>query len=180
MDGVDLCACKETQSSHIRYTQMLGDNTGVCCLTGEHVATARLHPKRITGAASSAKLITADAFPIGSEMSFKAHAVLKRIIAEDGSRFGTRTLVAWDEHGAPFSFGIEEKESPCSRVTVLVLNEVSRGNIGISYIGQTERRRLSAAYPEILARQRESGLEPVEQLLGRLLESTDIQEQIWN
>lgn len=133
VDGVKLWTDRAVQDSHIHYMRSLSDGDAVCCLSGEQSAAARLHPRRIMSAASSAKLISAGMLPIGCETSFRAHAVLRRLIAEHGIHIGRKVFVAWD--------GAGRTSDMRGDVTVLVLHEVCRGNLAVSLVGQTDCAR---------------------------------------
>ncbi len=130
-------------------------------LTGEFAALAKLHPKRIISPVSSAKLITGAALPIGFESSFKAHAVLRRLISEGGIQLGDRTFVAWDADGNSVMRNTNVQDN--TSVTVLVLHEVNRGNIAVSFYERTTAKTLHT-----LVREKEAGKN--EDATGRLLE----------
>lgn len=121
--GNDLWSSAVIQRSHIAYVRSAARDRTLCCLTGEYAPAARLHPKRITGELSSAKLISSAPLPIGYESSFKAHAVLRRLISDSGVRLGSKVVTAW-------------RYADNDVLTVLVLNEISRGALAVTFCGE--------------------------------------------
>lgn len=156
VDGKRLCGDKRLIASHIEFTRSLPCETGICCVSGERTALCAVHPKRLTSQSSSAKLISKrererlnfggvfhsadDAFPIGREVSFKAHAVLKRLIAEGALRLGQRCFIAFDERGNSLPLPLYSKPcEPVGAVTVLGLCEATKGRLSVTFY-----RRISA------------------------------------
>lgn len=155
VDGARLCGDKRLTASHIEFTRSLPCEMGICCVSGEYTALCRLHPKRITSPRSSAKLISKrererlnfggifhsaeEVFPIGREVSFKAHAVLKRLVSEDAVRLQERIFIAFDERGNSLPlpmFGNTVKPVGC--VTILGFCEATKGRLSVTF-----RKRLS-------------------------------------
>lgn len=150
VDGAKLCGDKDMIYSHIGFTRSLPSEMGICCISGEYTALCRLHPKRITSPSSSAKLISKrererlcfggifhsadEIFPIGREVSFKAHAVLKRLVSEGGLRLQQRTFIAFDERGAslPLPMFVDIAE-PFGYVTILGLCEATKGRLSVTF-----------------------------------------------
>lgn len=168
-DGVAAWEDRELWESHIAYQRSLYKPDSVCAVTGETVTAAALHPKRITGAASSAKLITAGKLPIGCEVTWKAHAVLRRLLCEAGETIGSKSFVAWDENGRAvpiFSRLAEEYEG---RITVLVLHETDRGNLAVTLYGQTSGRQLSLSCKQELFRSGDRNLDTAANAAERML-----------
>ncbi len=156
VDGARLCGDERLINSHIGFTRSLPSEMGFCCISGEFTALCRIHPKRITSSGSSAKLIskrererlnfggafhTADeVFPIGREVSFKAHAVLKRLVSEGGVRLRERTFIAFDEDGNSLPLPMfADTAEPVGSVTILGLCEATKGRLSV-----TLYKRLSA------------------------------------
>lgn len=157
VDGPELCGDRRLIDMHINFTRSLPSEMGICCVSGEYTALCRLHPKRITSSNSSAKLISKrererinlggvfhsaeDTFPIGREVSFKAHAVLKRLVAEGAVRLQDRIFVAFDERGdaLPLPF-LGKTAKPHGNVTVLGLCEATKGRLSVTLC-----KRLSSA-----------------------------------
>ncbi len=174
VDDVPLWEDAELIQAHIDRTETGMNNTGFCCVTGDIVPLCRSHQKHITDTSSSAKLISHEhrsrliyqgrysspneMFPIGADISFKAHTALRRMIAERGAHLGSKTFVAWDENGSvplPFS---DSELSPSGRVTVIVLTEATKGRLSVTFI-----RYLSAErYLYASERWRRLGLTPRE------------------
>ena len=85
-------------------------------VTGEQVALAEKHPKRIRGAGDGARLLSsndadgytfrgrfldaAQAFGVGSAVTQKAHSALRWLIERQGSR-GDQVFVSWSVGGNP-------------------------------------------------------------------------------
>jgi len=124
---------KSLQARHIAYMRSLGSEKDVCCLSGEHTAVIRQHPRHITGVTGVAKLISSAMLPIGRELSFRAHVVLRRLIERHGIHIGSKVFIAWDEEGR----GAQMQGA----VTVLVLHEVCRGSFAVSLFGSTDAER---------------------------------------
>ncbi len=121
----------------------------MCSVTGQIMQLGKTHQKRIISPSDSGKLISfehrsriihqgrfsspREISPIGSEVSFKAHAVLRRIIAQRGFTAGNRTFAAWDSLGAlPLPFDKDEP-NPNGCVTVIGLTSASQGRLSVSF-----------------------------------------------
>ncbi len=109
------------RSSHILHTRSLFNENSLCCLTGELTQTAILHLKRITSPKSMAKLISQGQLPISREASFKAHAVLRRLIDEQSIKLGRLTIISWNTHNT---------------TVALALWEVNKGNLSVAFYGE--------------------------------------------
>ncbi len=165
--GKEVCGDKELILSHIGYTRSLPCEMGICCVSGEYTSLCRLHPKRITSPISSAKLISKrererlgfggifhcadDVFPLGREVSFKAHAALKRLISQGGLRLQEHTFIAFDEHGNTLPLPFQGKTAePFGSVTILGFCEATKGRLSV-----TLYKRLSVeSYLKALKKQR--------------------------
>ncbi len=87
------------------------DNASMCYVTGDSSAPMRKHPKGVNPAENGAKLISANdtsnytfrgkftaaeqANSISAESSYKAHAMLKYLIATHGYKCGSQAVAAW-------------------------------------------------------------------------------------
>lgn len=149
VDGKPLCGSDEIIKSHIEYIRSQPTEMGICCISGEYTAICRTHPKKLTSPSSNAKLISCrererlvfsgrfdnaeDVFPIGREVSFKAHAVLKRLIAEGGVKLQNRIFLAFDKNGnaLPLPF-ISKEAEPCGEVTILSFCEMCEGRLSVT------------------------------------------------
>lgn len=157
VDGEELCGSAAIIKSHIDFTRLLGGRTGICSVSGEVTVLGTLHPKRIVSAASSAKLISGccgnklchgrfngaqQAFTIGRELSFKAHAVLRRLIAQGGVHMQQYVFIAFDENGAclPLPF-MGQTAEPRGNVTVLCLIEATRGRLSVALYRRLSEER---------------------------------------
>ncbi len=147
--GNELCGDERMIDSHIAFTRSLPCEMGICCISGEYTALCRLHPKHLTSPISSAKLISKrererinyggsfrcanEVFPIGREVSFKAHAVLKRLIFEGALRLQERSFIAFDEEGSsmPLPFTGSDAE-PHGCVTILGFCEATKGRLCVT------------------------------------------------
>ncbi|MBE6888844.1 MAG: hypothetical protein E7485_02345 [Ruminococcaceae bacterium] len=163
VDGNPLCGSNEIIQSHIEYIRAQPTEMGICCISGEYTAICRTHPKKLSSPSSNAKLISyrererlvfsgrfdnaEDVFPIGREVSFKAHAVLKRLISEGGVKLQNRIFVAFDESGNTLPLPLIGKEAtPFGEVTLLGFCEMCEGRLSV-----TLYRTVSAAeYTKLL------------------------------
>ena len=187
VDGERLCGDRRIIDSHIEFTRSLPSEMGICCVSGEYTALCRLHPKRITSPSSSAKLISKrarerlcfggifhsadEAFPVGREVSFKAHAVLKRLVSEGAVRLQQWTFIAFDERGNSLPLPIfGNTAAPVGSVTILGLCEATKGRLSVTFCKRSsEKSYLSAlAMPHSPLPERYSGVY-YERLLNRIL-----------
>lgn len=175
VDGTELCGNAELISMHISYTRLLGAEIGVCSISGEATALGTLHPKRIVSRTSSAKLIsgccgdklchgrfngTLLPFTIGRELSFKAHAVLKRLISQGGLCLERYTFIAFDESGTSLPLPLMgETACPHGNVTLLCFLETAKGRLSVALYRQIscEHYRLILQQPYIPLPQRHRG-----------------------
>ncbi len=148
VDGIHLWEDKELIESHIKRMRENVSTTGLCCLTGEYTALANSHPKHILPAADTAKLISAESenlaqgtvrggFSIGKEAAYKAHAVLKRILAEYGVTIGIRTFAAWDDLGTAIKLPINGQTTDfyvTGNITVISLAAATKGRISVTFL----------------------------------------------
>lgn len=185
--GSELCNDPEIIASHIRFTRSLLQYEGICCLSGEHTSLCRLHPKRITSRSSSAKLISKhergritcggmfrsadEVFPVGLEKSFRAHAALKRLIAEGAVQLDNWCFIAFDETGnslpLPLYCGTCK---PAGNVTVLGFCEMTKGRLSVAFfrcISAEEYRRAMNTSAEKLPQRHSSYY--YQRFLNRLL-----------
>ncbi len=166
--GNELCGNERLIGLHIEFTRSLPCEMGICCVSGEYTALCRLHPKRITSPISSAKLISKrergrinfggafhnaqEVFPIGREVSFKAHAVLKRLISEGALRLQERLFIAFDEGGNSLPLPFQGKTSkPCGRVTILGFCEATKGRLSVTFYKRLSEESCLCALEKPLA-----------------------------
>ncbi len=157
VDGEELCGSAAIIKSHIDFTRLLGGKTGICSVSGETTVLSTLHPKRIVSAASSAKLISGcrsvqlscgrfnsaqQTFTVGRELSFKAHAVLRRLISQGGVHMQQYVFIAFDESGAclPLPF-MGQTAEPRGNVTVLCLVEATKGRLSVALYRRISEER---------------------------------------
>lgn len=158
VDGKPLCGSGEIIQSHIEYIRSQPTEMGICCISGEYTALCRTHPKKLTSPSNNAKLISgrergrlvfsgrfnnaSEVFSIGREVSFKAHAVLKRLISEGGVRLQNRVFIAFDESGNALPLPLIGKEAePFGEVTILGFCEICEGRLSVTLC-----RTVSAEY----------------------------------
>lgn len=186
VDGASLCGDRRLIDSHIKYTRSLPQETGICCVSGELTALCRLHPKRITSPSSSAKLISKrerdrlnfggifhsadEVSPVGREVSFKAHAVLKRLVSEGAVQLREWLFIAFDERGNSLPlpmFG--NTAAPVGSVTILGLCEATKGRLSVTLYKRlsAESYLLALAMPHSPLPERHSGYY-YERLLNRI------------
>ncbi|MBQ8171332.1 MAG: type I-C CRISPR-associated protein Cas8c/Csd1 [Oscillospiraceae bacterium] len=157
VDGVALWEDKSLQDSYISYVRSNAAAVDICCIKGEFATIASVHQKHITNEKSSAKLISLGerdrimdertesrgfSYPVGMECSFKMHAVLRRLISNNGVHAGYKVFVVWDSAGntvqLPF-YGAEKSTLPQGEVTVMAFDEISKGRLFVSF-----HRRITA------------------------------------
>lgn len=161
VDGIPLWEDRKLIENHILNTEARQSNHGLCCITGTELPLCSSHRKHVLSPASSAKLIShehrsriihqgrfespADVFPISSDTSFKAHAVLSRLIAQCGMETGKRIFVAWDNiDSVPLPFA-GQLPNPCGNITVLGLTEATKGRVSVTFIRILSAKRYQAA-----------------------------------
>jgi CRISPR-associated protein Csd1 len=99
------------QKSWQRFVAKQAKKSQLCMVTGEQLAPATNHPKRLRHGADGAKLISSNdkagftfrgrfefpeqAYGIGSSTTQKAHSALRWLIARQGYRNGDQAIVAW-------------------------------------------------------------------------------------
>jgi CRISPR-associated protein Csd1 len=107
----------EVQLSWQRFVAQQTKEVTLCMVTGETIAPAINHPKRLRHGADGAKLISSNdsagftyrgrfdrpsqAYGIGSSTTQKAHNALRWLIARQGVANGDQVVVAWAVHGHP-------------------------------------------------------------------------------
>ena len=105
------------QQSWQRFVAKQAKKSQLCMVTGEQLAPATNHPKRLRHGADGAKLISSNdnagftfrgrfefpeqAYGIGSSTTQKAHSALRWLIARQGYRNGDQAIVAWAVGGNP-------------------------------------------------------------------------------
>lgn len=144
----------------------------LCYVTGEYLPAAKQHLKGVVAYSGNAKLISAndtsnytyrgrftddtEALTVSFIASQKAHNALKWIVANDGVRFGDRTLICWNPKG---------KKIPKTTVSLF------------SLFGKTlnaEERPEPSNYRELLRRKIEgykSFFEPEDEAVTAILEA---------
>ncbi len=158
VDGIHLWEDAELIAAHIQRMRTKDSTTGLCCITGEHTALASSHPKHILPTADTAKLISSESsnlaqgtvrggLSIGKETSYKAHAVLKRILSECGITIGIRTFAAWDDNGAAIKLPINGQTADdytAEHITIISLAAATKGRISVTFL----RRMPSETFKE--------------------------------
>ena len=105
------------QQSWQRFIAKQAKESQLCVVTGEQLAPATNHPKRLRHGADGAKLISSNdnsgftfrgrfefpeqAYGIGSSTTQKAHNALRWLLARQGYKNGDQTIVAWAVSGNP-------------------------------------------------------------------------------
>lgn len=198
VDGIPLWNNTALINSYIEYTHSRSHSNGVCCISGGSCAVSNMHPKHITDASNSAKLIplnehnrliysgkfAADSvFPIGCTTGFMAHTVLKRLIAECAVRLDEHIFVAWDEYGSSTALPLFGRiKRPCGAVTVLGLAQLTAGRLSVVFIRRLAaedyyRRASSVRISAEQLPKRSSGYF-YSRLLGSVLDGTELPQDI--
>jgi CRISPR-associated protein Csd1 len=115
--GSHLWQDEEVQRSWIRFIAAQEDALSLCMVTGEELAPAASHPKRLRHGADGAKLISSNdtagytfrgrfdspeqAYGLGSVTTQKAHNALRWLIARQGYKQADQAIVAWAVAGQP-------------------------------------------------------------------------------
>lgn len=102
---------EEIQHSWARFVSGRDGKKSLCMVTGEELAPAASHPKRLRHGADGAKLISSNdesgytfrgrfdspeqAYGVGSIPTQKAHNALRWLIARQGYKQGDQVIVAW-------------------------------------------------------------------------------------
>jgi CRISPR-associated protein Csd1 len=108
---------EEVQRSWARFVSGREVRKSLCMVTGENLAPAASHPKRLRHGADGAKLISSNdtfgytyrgrfdspeqAYGVGSIPTQKAHNALRWLIARQGYKQGDQVIVAWAVAGQP-------------------------------------------------------------------------------
>ncbi len=156
-----LWECTELQESWISLLRSKNEKRSLCCVSGTYGVTATAHPKQLLRANSAAKLISynekdrlvfsgrftdkSQVFPIGRELSFRAHTVMKRLIAKGGRRFERLVFIAFDSAGnsIPLPFDSNPRE-PDGRVMVLGFSETSKGRVSTVFVRRVDGSRYNS------------------------------------
>lgn len=162
VDGKALWEDVKLRESYISYMRSIQGALRLCHITGRMTAAAQQCPAEILG--SRAKLIsreegkrivwrgrTADSrdiFSAGYEPLFCLHRVLSRMVTEHGMRCGSRVFLSWDEDGVCHTLLPQKhRAAPCGMVTVIGLDEVTRGRVSVTFLrrlcGELFSERLS-------------------------------------
>lgn len=107
----------DVQRSWQRFVAKQSGQASLCMVTGESLAPASNHPKRLRHGADGAKLISSNdssgftfrgrfevpeqAYGIGSPTTQKAHSALRWLLARQGYKNGEQAIVAWAVFGQP-------------------------------------------------------------------------------
>jgi CRISPR-associated protein Csd1 len=110
-ESTDLWMDEEVQRSWMRFIASQEKTRSLCMVTGEELAPAFSHPKRLRHGADGAKLISSNdatgytfrgrfdlpeqAYSVGSITTQKAHNALRWLIARQGYKQGDQVVVAW-------------------------------------------------------------------------------------
>lgn len=120
VEGVDAASGvwddPRVRDSWIRFVASKEQGLGLCMVTGEQVAIAENHPKRLRHAADGAKLLSSndsagftfrgrfadagEAGGVGSLVTQKAHNALRWLIARQGRKSGDQVFVSWAVNGS--------------------------------------------------------------------------------
>jgi len=116
-DDSELWKNPNVQRSWQRFVAKQAKKAALCMVTGEMLAPATNHPKRIRHGADGAKLISSNdssgytfrgrfelpqqAYGIGSSTTQKAHSALRWLLARQGYKNGDQAIVAWAVSGNP-------------------------------------------------------------------------------
>ncbi len=202
--GVKLWEDEALRSAYVSYVRSQGERKELCCVSGEYDVSSKAHPKRIMGGSSSAKLISfseksrivysgrftdsSQVFPIGRECSFKAHAVLKRLL-ENGRSYGSRRYIAFDSVGntVPLPFEMLSYSEIIGEVTVMGFAEVTKGRVSITFYRRIRaedyfERSLgfSGSLKSLLHEERNEGLiaQTIERIMGCILDGRELPADI--
>jgi CRISPR-associated protein Csd1 len=137
---------------------------GLCMVTGDRLAPAANHPKRLRHGADGAKLISSNdssgytyrgrfvlaehAYGIGSSTTQKAHNALRWLIARQGYQNSDQAIVAWAVSGKPIpqlvadSKEIKNRADEAAIATepeVVAVTELYRGDAGQLFAKQMSK-----------------------------------------
>ncbi len=116
--NAELWKNQNVQRSWQRFVARRPREAGLCMLTGQIIALAKNHPKRIRHGADGAKLISSNdktgynyrfrgkfdvaeqAYGLGSKSTQKAHSALRWLIERQGYPNDTQAIVAWAVSGS--------------------------------------------------------------------------------
>ena len=146
------------RDSWIRFLASQDQGRGICMVTGEIVALAKNHPKRLRHAADGAKLLSSndmsgftfrgrfadapEAGGVGSIVSQKAHTALRWLITRQSYKSGDQVFVSWTVNG-------KQIPDPFSNTTRLLgMVESDEAPVATEYTGDTGQHyalRLSKA-----------------------------------
>ena len=108
---------QNVQSSWQRFVEKQAGMATLCMVTGDRVASATNHPKRLRHGADGAKLISSNdkngytfrgrfelpehAYGLGSRTTQKSHNALRWLLSRQGYKNGDQAIVAWAVSGEP-------------------------------------------------------------------------------
>lgn len=141
---------EEVQRSWARFVDSTQEETMLCMVTGDQLAPAASHPKRLRHGADGAKLISSNdatgytfrgrfelpehAYSLGSTTTQKAHTALRWLIARQGYKQGDQAVVAWAVAGKPIPPIIAGSND------LLVYPEAYEGDAGQAFARQLNKR----------------------------------------
>jgi CRISPR-associated protein Csd1 len=142
---------QNVQFSWQRFIAKQAKEAGLCMVTGDRLAPAANHPKRLRHGADGAKLISSNdssgytyrgrfalpeqAYGIGSSTTQKAHNALRWLLSRQGYQNSDQAIVAWAVSGKPIPQVVADSEEIKNRLigtTIEAATEV---------VAETERYR---------------------------------------
>ena len=134
---------QNVQFSWQRFVAKQAKDAGLCMVTGNRLAPAMNHPKRLRHGADGAKLISSNdssgytyrgrfalpeqAYGIGSPTTQKAHNALRWLLSRQGYHNSDQAIVAWAVSGKPIPQVVvdsEEIKNKASEATIEIAPEV--------------------------------------------------------
>jgi CRISPR-associated protein Csd1 len=117
---------QNVQLSWQRFIAKQAKEAGLCIVTGDRLAPAANHPKRVRHGADGAKLISSNdssgytyrgrfslaeqAYGIGSSTTQKAHNALRWLLSRQGYQNSDQAIVAWAVSGKPIPQVVADSE----------------------------------------------------------------------
>ncbi|MBW4027795.1 MAG: type I-C CRISPR-associated protein Cas8c/Csd1 [Acidobacteria bacterium] len=146
---------QNVQFSWQRFVAKQAKEAGLCMVTGDWLAPAANHPKRLRHGADGAKLISSNdssgytyrgrfalpeqAYGIGSSTTQKAHNALRWLLSRQGYQNSDQAIVAWAVSGKPIPQVVADSEEIKNRLMgttietapeIVAVTERYRGDAG--------------------------------------------------